>query len=90
MKELINAVASEKSLIRSLGISGIHFVVEVHLSKPSLAYLRTRTEYINIPSNGDNITFMNCPVIEDTRDFVCTIHKTNINQGVNQNAEERL
>ena len=90
MKELINAVASEKSLIRSLGISGIHFVVEVHLSKPSLAYLRTRTENINILPNNDAITFMGCPVVIDTADFVCTIHRTNINQGVNQNAEERL
>lgn len=89
MKDLINAVASERSLSRSLGVSGIHFTTEVHLTKSTLAYLKT-TAYINILSDEDNITFMNCPVIEDTRDFVCTIHRTNINQGVNQNAEERL
>jgi hypothetical protein len=78
IKDLVNAVASEHSLVRSLGISGIHFTVEVHLTKPTLEYLRT-TAYINILPNEDNITFMNCPVIEDTTDFVCTVHRINFN-----------
>ena len=78
MKDLVNAFASEKSLIRSLGVSGIHFVVEVHLTGQSIAYLRN-TAYINVPiHNEDDITFMGCPVIKDTRDFVCTIHRTNL------------
>jgi len=77
IKNLVNAVASEHSLLRSLGVSGIHFTVEVHLTKPNLEYLRT-TAYINIPSNECDITFMNCPVIEDTTDFVCTVHRTNL------------
>lgn len=77
IKDLVNAVASEKSLICSLGVSGIHFTVEVHLTKSTLKYLKA-TEYINIFPNEDNITFMNCPVIEDTTDFVCTIHRTSL------------
>ena len=81
MKDLVNAVASEKSLIRSLGISGIHFVVEVHLTEQSIAYLKANKSYFDIPVHDeDDITFMGCPVIKDTRDFVCTIHKTNLNE----------
>ena len=59
------------------GISGIYFTIEVHLTKSTLAYLRTTT-YINILPDEDNITFMNCPVVEDVADFVCTVHKTKI------------
>lgn len=77
IKDLVNAVASEHSLSRSLGISGIYFTVEVHLTKSTLEYLRT-TAYVNILPDKDNITFMNCPVVEDTTDFVCTVHKTKI------------
>ena len=77
IKDLVNAVASERSLLRSLGISGIYFTVEVHLTKSTLEYLRT-TAYINILPDKDNITFMNCPVVEDTTDFVCTVHRTNL------------
>ena len=77
IKDLVNAVASERSLSRSLGISGIYFTVEVHLTKSTLEYLRT-TAYVNILPDKDNITFMNCPVVEDTTDFVCTVHRTNL------------
>jgi len=77
IKNLVNAVASEKSLIRSIGVSSIYFTVEVHLTKSTLEYLRT-TAYVNILPDNDNITFMNCPVIEDTTDFVCTVHRTNL------------
>ena len=80
IKDLMNAVVSEKSLIRSIGLYGIHFTVEVHLTKSTLEYLRT-TAYVNILPNEDNITFMNYPVIEDTTDFVCTIHRTNLVEG---------
>ena len=80
IKNLVDAVASEYSLLRSLGVSGIHFTVEVHLTKSTLEYLKA-TEYINIFPNEDNITFMNCPVIEDTTDFVCTIHRINLVEG---------
>ena len=76
IKDLVNAVASEKSLIRSIGMSGIYFVVEVHLTKSTLECLRT-TAYINILPDK-NTTFMNCPVVEDTTDFVCTVHRTNL------------
>ena len=79
IKDLINAVASERSLSRSLGISGIHFTTEVHLTKHNIEYLRANTTYLDIPIHDkDNITFMNRPVIEDTTDFVCTIHKINL------------
>lgn len=77
IKNLVNAVASEHSLLRSIGVSGIYFTVEVHLTKSTLEYLKA-TEYINIFPNEDNITFMNCPVIEDTTNFVCTVHRTNL------------
>ena len=79
IKDLINAVISEKSLIRSLGSLGIHFTVEVHLTKSTLEYLRT-TAYINILPDKD-VTFMNCHVVEDTTDFVCTVHRTNLIEG---------
>ena len=80
IKDLMNAVISEKSFVRSLGVvSSIHFVVEVHLTEQSIAYLRANTAYLDFPrDDGDNITFMACPVIKDTKDFVCTIHKTNL------------
>lgn len=83
IKDIANAVASEKSLIRSLGVSSIYFVVEVHLTKSTLEYLKT-TAYVNILPYKDNITFMACPIIEDTRDFVCTIHKTNLVEKENE------
>lgn len=79
IKDLINAVASERSLSRSLGISGIHFTTEIHLTKHNIEYLKANTTYLNIPRHDeDNITFMNCPVIEDTTNFVCTVHKINL------------
>lgn len=80
IKDLMNAVISEKSFVRSLGVvSSIHFVVEVHLREQSIAYLKANTAYIDIPiHDGNDITFMGCPVIKDTKDFVCTIHKTNL------------
>lgn len=79
IKDLVNAVASEKSLIRSIGVSGIYFTVEVHLTEDNIAYLRANTAYLDIPIHDeDDITFMGCPIIKDTKDFVCTIHKTNL------------
>lgn len=79
MNDLINAVVSEKSLIRSLGVSGIHFVVEVHLTEHNIEHLKNNTAYLDISRHDKNdITFMGCPVIKDTRDFVCTIHKINL------------
>ena len=79
IKDLVYAVTSEYSLLRSLGVSGIHFTVEVHLREQSIAYLEANTAYIDIPiHDGNDITFMGCPVIKDTKDFVCTIHKTNL------------
>ena len=79
IKDLANAVASEKSLIRSIGVSGIYFTVEVHLTEHNIEYLKANTAYLDIPMyNEDNITFMGCPIIKDTTDFVCIIHKINL------------
>lgn len=79
IKDLVNAVASEKSLIRSIGVSGIYFTVEVHLTEHNIEYLKANTAYLDIPRHDENnVTFMDCPVIKDTKDFVCTIHKTNL------------
>ena len=79
IKDLMNAVLSEKSLIRSIDVSGIYFAVEVHLTEHNISYLRSNTAYLDISRHDeDDITFMGCPVIKDTKDFVCTIHKINL------------
>ena len=74
IKDLVNAVASEKSLIRSIGVSGIHFTVEVHLTRSVIEEMKC-TAYLNIE---EPLTFMGCPLIEDSTNFVCTVHKTNL------------
>lgn len=79
IKDLMNAVISEKSLIHSLGASGIHFAVEIHLTEHNIEYLADNTGYLDISRHDeDDITFMDCPVIKDTRNFVCTIHRINL------------
>lgn len=79
IKDLMNAVILEKSTARSIGESGIYFTIEVHLTEHNIEYLKANTAYLDIPiHDGDDITFMGCPVIKDTKDFVCTIHKTNL------------
>lgn len=85
IENIMNAVISEKSLIRSMGSTAYFFTIEVHLSRSSIEYLRS-TAYVNLPMNKDEfLTFMGCPVIEDSTDFVCTIHKVDISEEENRN-----
>ena len=82
MEELVNAVASEKSLLRAMGSSAYFFSVEVHLSEALIAYLRS-TAYVNIFEDKP-LTFMGCPVIKDKKNFVCTIHRIDFDQEGNK------
>lgn len=82
IEDIVNAVASEKSLLRAMGSSAHFFSIEVHLSEALIAYLKS-TAYVNI-SEDKPLTFMGCPVIKDKENFVCTIHRTDFDQEGNK------
>ena len=79
--KIVQSICNEMSLVRSLGISGNYFIIEVHLTKPTVELLKIESPcYFGV--NDGQYIIMKCPVIEDSSNFVCTVHKTNLDEEI--------
>lgn len=77
--KIVQLICNEMSLVRSLGISGNYFTIEVHLTKSTVELLKIESPcYFGV--KDEQYTIMKCPVIEDSSNFVCTVHKTNFGE----------
>lgn len=80
--DLVIAICRETDLLRHLGEMSIHFTIEVHLSQITMdrLYLTDRYKY-----DIENMQFMGHPIIKDSTDYVCIVHKINLVDRENEN-----
>jgi hypothetical protein len=73
--EIVSAIQSEELFHRALKGDAYFFEVEVHLTKETLEELEKE---VVVCSEGKKDKFMGYKLIEDTSNYICTVHKTEL------------
>ena len=76
-EKILKAVNNADSFSWNLGSSAVYFTAEFHLTKEAIELLKTESPS-DFREKDNGYTIMNCPVIEDSSNYLSLVHKINI------------